>query len=124
MEESILLSTKKVLGLAPEDDSFDLDIITHTNSAFSTLNDLGVGPDEGFVVDDEATVWSSFTDNDKLLGHVKTYVYLQVRLLFDSPTTAHMIAAMERQIEQHMFRINMEHEKTVTPPTSTEEDDE
>ena len=34
MNDSILVSIKKMLGLPDEYDAFDLDIITHINSAF------------------------------------------------------------------------------------------
>jgi len=50
MEESILISTKKVLGLPEGDEAFDLDVITFINSAFSTLDQVGVGPTGGFYI--------------------------------------------------------------------------
>ena len=53
MEQSILKSTKKILGIAEDYTVFDLDIITHINSAFSTLTQLGVGPVEGFIIEDD-----------------------------------------------------------------------
>ena len=42
MEDSILVSIKKLIGLAPEDESFDIDLITHINSAIDVLTQLGM----------------------------------------------------------------------------------
>ena len=48
METSILKSTKKVLGLPADYDAFDVDIVMHINAILSNLNQIGVGPEEGF----------------------------------------------------------------------------
>ena len=50
MSDSILLSTKKILGIAADYTVFDEDIILHINSVFSTLHQLGLGPVTGFVI--------------------------------------------------------------------------
>jgi hypothetical protein len=60
MEPSILKSTKKLLGISPDDDSFDLDVMTHINSEFSVLHDLGVGPTDGFAIADEYVTWEAY----------------------------------------------------------------
>jgi hypothetical protein len=52
LSTSILTSTKKILGVSADDTVFDLDIITHINSAFSTLCQLGIGPATGFMIED------------------------------------------------------------------------
>lgn len=120
MEESILLSTKKVLGLAPEDTSFDLDVITHINSTFSNLHDLGLGPVDGFMIEDEEAVWADVVTNIRILSQVKTYVYLKVRLVFDPPTTSYVLNAMKDQIAEHEWRLSAVREATAwvdpTPP--------
>lgn len=107
MEQSILKCTKKVLGIGETDASFDLDILTHINSAFSTLHQLGVGPIEGFVVEDDSTEWDAFgVLAPPIQNQIKTYIYLKARMLFDPPTTPYHIAAMEKQIQEHEWRIN------------------
>lgn len=111
MEESILKSVKKILGIYPDDDSFDLDIITHINTAFSILHQLGVGPVDGFYIEDEDAAWTDFIEGPiPQLRAVQTAVYLRVRLLFDPPTTSYALAALERQIVEHEFRINVRRE--------------
>lgn len=112
MEESILKSTKKILGLAPDYTAFDLDVITHINSTFSTLNQLGIGPLEGFSIEDEETTWSDFIGDDPNLNSVKTYVFLKTRMMFDPPVTSYLIAAFEKQIAELEWRLNVYREET------------
>lgn len=110
MSNSILTSTKKILGIEDEYNAFDLDILTHINSVFSTLNQLGLGPVEGFMVEDALTEWSDFTNDDMRLNAIKTYVYLRVRMLFDPPTTSYHISAIKEQIQELEWRLNVERE--------------
>jgi len=85
MIESILESTKHSLNLAADYTPFDAAIIMHINSVFSTLNQLGVGPDAGFM-------------------------YLRVRMLFDPPTIGYLVEAMKEQIKELEWRINAQRE--------------
>lgn len=125
METSILISTKKVLGIAEDYTVFDLDIITHINSAFSDLAQLGVGPDDGFMIEDDSTEWEAFLGDDLQLNSVKTYIYLRVRLLFDPPATSYAVTAMEEQIQRLEWRLNIHREETEwvdpDPPVIIEE---
>lgn len=106
--ESILTSIKKLLGITEEYEHFDTDIIMHINSAFSVLTQLGVGPEEGFRIDDASTEWTEFLYDDPRLEMVKTYVYLKVRLAFDSTTlTSGVIDSINRQISELEWRINV-----------------
>lgn len=122
MEQSILKSTKKILGVDPTDTSFDLDIITHINSAFSTLTDLGVGPAEGFVIEDDTVQWDAFLVDDPIkLSKVKTAVFLHTRLLFDPPTVSYLLEASQRQLQEQLWRLSVNREETEwvdpEPPT-------
>jgi hypothetical protein len=111
VEQSILTSTKKVLGIAADYTAFDLDIITHINTAFSTLTQLGVGPAEGFMIEDADPVWADFFVDDLQYNSVKSYVFLRVRYLFDPPQTSYLIAATERQIQELEWRLNVHREE-------------
>ena len=121
----ILSDTKKILGVLPEDDAFDLDITTHVNSAISDLNDIGVGPTVGLTVDPDSD-WSVITDDETELNRVKTFVYLKVRMLFDPPATSYLINAMERQINEATWRLSVAHERTgwtdPSPPVLVEDE--
>lgn len=122
METSILISTKKVLGITEDYTVFDLDIITHINAAFSILNQLGVGPLDGFMIEDEGAEWSDFADVPmNQLNLVKTYVYLKVGMLFDPPTTSFLIEAKTKQIEEYEWRLNVFRENEIPLPIPFEE---
>ena len=112
MEQSILTSTKKILGIAEDYTVFDLDIITHINTAFSTLTQLGVGPPEGFMIDDSSAVWTDFIVDDLQYNSVKSYVFLKVRQLFDPPSTSYLISAVDKQIQEFEWRLNTHREET------------
>jgi hypothetical protein len=112
VEESILLSTKKILGLTPEYTAFDQDILTHINAAFSTLSQVGTGPDAGYMIEDEAALWSEFITDPVSLNMVKSYIYLSVRLLFDPPGTSFHLEAMKNQIKEYEWRLSALREVT------------
>lgn len=112
MSDSILTSTKKILGLEESYTAFDFDVITHINSAFSTLNQLGVGPAEGFQIEDATPTWEDFLGLNPQYNMVKSYVYLRVRVLFDPPQTSYLIQAFRDEIEQFEWRISVLREST------------
>ena len=106
MMNSILLSTKKTLGLSADYTIFDQDIIMHINTVFSIIHQLGIGPEEGFEITDADDVWTDFV-SDVRLNTLRSYVYLRVRLLFDPPTTSYLLAAVQEQIKELEWRMNV-----------------
>lgn len=117
MEDSILKSTKKILGMDPGYTPFDLDVLTHINSVFSTLHDLGVGPVEGFAVEDDSATWTQFEPNVIQRNAIRTYVFLRVKLLFDPPQTSFNINAIQEQIKELEWRLSVRREgATWVPP--------
>ena len=75
--ESILTSIKKLLGIEEEYTQFDNDIIMHINSVFLNLTQLGVGPAEGFLIEDDTATWEDFIGDSNQLQAVKSYMYLK-----------------------------------------------
>ena len=122
ISESILDSTKKVLGLETDYDVFDVDVIMHVNSVLSTLNQLGIGPDEGFAIEDATPTWSDFLEDVKPLNNVKSYVYLRVRMLFDPPTTSFLQESMQKQILEFEWRISTYRESQIVLPARPVDD--
>lgn len=104
--ESILNSIKKLLGISEEQKHFDPDIIMHINSTFSVLTQLGVGPAEGFSIDDDLDTWRDFISDDSKIQLVKSYMYQKVSLLFDPPSSSFVLAAKERMIQEFEWRLN------------------
>jgi hypothetical protein len=122
MTESILNSTKKILGIDSSYTAFDEDILMHINSTFATLNQIGVGPVEGFMISNSTPVWNDILDSDLRLNSVKSYVYLRVRLLFDPPSTSYAMSAIQDQITELGWRISTyREEEGWTAPTQEEE---
>lgn len=107
METSILTSIKKMLGVAEDYTEFDEDIITHINSVFLNLTQLGVGPEEGFMIEDDTAVWEDFIDDSIKLQAVKTYMYLKVKLLFDPPLSSSVTESFTRMIAELEWRLNV-----------------
>ena len=106
MDSSILTSIKKLLGIAEEDASFDQDIIMHINTVFAILAQLGVGPVNGFSIEDDGAIWSDYLGNVTNLELVKSYIYMKVRSMFDPPTSSILADAMNKNISELEWRIN------------------
>ena len=105
--DSILTSIKKLLGITEEYEHFDQDIIIHINTALMILTQLGVGPSEGFFIKDKYALWSDFITDVKTLEAVKSYIYLKVRMLFDPPTSSSLMNAMEQNMKELEWRLNV-----------------
>lgn len=116
--DSILNSVKKVLGIDPAYSAFDLDITMHINTVFFTLQQLGIGSPDGFLIEDDTTVWADYLGSDKNYNAVRTYIYLRVRVLFDPPTVPSTMTAIENQIKELEWRLNIEAEnlKVINQP--------
>lgn len=110
MYESILTSIKKLLGIPEDYEHYDADIIMHINSVFMILNQLGVGPSNGFSITDKTAIWSNFISDNNNLEAVKSYVYMKVRLLFDPPLSSAVMECMNRMIGELEWRLNSEAE--------------
>lgn len=104
--ESILTSVKKLLGIAEEYTQFDTDIIIHINTTFMALQQMGIGPNDGFSITDENDLWTDFMEDSILLNSVKTYMYLRVKLLFDPPLTSSTVDSFNKLISELEFRMN------------------
>jgi hypothetical protein len=101
---SILVGLKKALGIPAEYDAFDDDITMFANGVFSTLNQLGVGPTEGFEIDGDTQTWEQYFGETKVMNGVKTYLYMKVRLIFDPPQPS-VLTSFERQVAELEWRL-------------------
>ena len=107
MQDSILMTIRKLVCGDPYADHFDNDLLVHINACFSILNQLGVGPEDGFVVTDDTQSWSSYIADNRILNMVKTYVTLKVKKIFDPPLTSSVLEAMDKEISQLEWRLNV-----------------
>lgn len=107
MDESILTSIKKLLGVNEDYDYFDQDIIMHINAAFMVLTQLGIGPSEGFLITDDTDTWSDFIDDSTNLGSIQSYVYMKVKLMFDPPQNSFTVDSMTKLVNELEWRLNV-----------------
>lgn len=110
--DSILASIKERIGIAEDDSSFDTDIIDLINSAFADLNDIGVGPSEGFSISNNHDLWDDFSEDVRVLSSVKDFVYLTVKLTFDPPTQTSLLTSMENRLKKLEWRLNVKCDST------------
>ena len=106
MEESILNSIKKLLGPSASDEHFDQDIIMNINASISILTQIGLGPSEGFVIEDDSAIWSDLIGEAKNLELVKTYVYLKAKMVFDPPSSGTITESYNKIISEYESRIS------------------
>jgi hypothetical protein len=119
--DSILTSIKKMLGIEETVTQFDTDIIININSVFMILTQLGVGPEEGFIITDDSADWEDFLGDVVTQEAVKTYIYLKVRLIFDPPSSGFVLDSTERLLKEFEWRLNSQAESEVV---EEEEEDE
>lgn len=105
--DSILTSIKRHVGIVAEYEHFDPVIINHINSVIADLWQMGIGPYEGFMIEDDIPTWEDFLKGSAKLNAVKSYMELRVQLLFDPPTSPAVIAAMQREIDRWEWRLTV-----------------
>lgn len=103
--DSILNSTKKLLGILDDYTEFDTDLIIDVNSTFMILHQLGVGPKKCFSISGSDETWEEFFEGRTDLEAVKTYIYLKVRLMFDPPSSSFVLSSIENQISELEYRL-------------------
>lgn len=122
MTNSILDDVKLQLGIDETDDSFDPQVIDAINTVFDILNQIGVGPADGFYIEDNTTAWDSYlAEHGKTLRMVRTYMYAKVRLIFDPPLSSAVMDALNKIADETEFRLKFQAEydrfKSITGDT-------
>lgn len=108
MDDSILTSIKAALGLPADYTPYDVELVFHINSVLSNLHQLGVGPEPGFAITDASDTWSDLLETDIKLNNVKSYIFMKVKLVFDSASMSqHLISAYTKMIDEETWRIQV-----------------
>ena len=110
MEDSILATIKKMLGLDAAYTPFDIDVVTLINSTIMTLTQLGVGPRDGFEIAGMEETWDEFLENPVLLNGAKQYIFLKVKIAFDPPASSTVLEAYKQQATELEWRLNVQAE--------------
>lgn len=110
VKDSILLSIKQMLGgLDPTYESaFDLDLIININTSLAKLTQVGVGPEDGFEISDDTATWEDLIGTDKRLNMIKTFVYLDVKCVFDPPRMSFVLDSLKSQRDEYLWRLNVQ----------------
>lgn len=103
---SILSSMKLMLGMEPDYTPFDTDIIININACLAKLTQIGVGPDEGFEITDATQTWEDFMGSDPRLNLTKTWMYTQLRLMFDPPQNSFVVESLKEQEMEYYVRLS------------------
>lgn len=107
MNGSILTDIKEMLGILESDTGFDGELISHINAAFSTLTDIAIGPDEGYMIEDKSNAWDEISTNIDVVTACKQYIFSYVRLLFDPPSNSFVCDALNKNKDELYWRLYM-----------------
>lgn len=110
--QSILRTIRQMIGPDSDYDVFDTDLIVHINSVFMTLSQAGVGPSaiHPFMINGDSETWGDFSNYMPLLQAVKTFVYLEVKNIFDPPSSSSVQKAYEEKALEYLWRLNVQAE--------------
>lgn len=113
LRKSILATTKANLQLVVDDTSFDDQLITFINSELAELHQIGIGPAQGFEIEDDTAIWDDFLGGNPLLNSAKNFVYFGVRLAFDPPAASYLVDSIVKQKDKAAWRLNMVREEAL-----------
>lgn len=105
MDESILNSVKRIIGIPTDYGAFDPELIMHINAALMVVFQLGVGS-SNFSISGTEETWSDFLGNAENLGIVKPYVAMKTRKAFDPPSGA-VATALNETLAEYEWRLNV-----------------
>lgn len=107
---SILQTVKKTLGLDPDYDAFDADILVSAGTAILALKQIGVG-DSNFSLTDAKQTWNDFIPECKDGLAVAQYISQRVRLVFDPPSSSYVVDAINKNLDELLWRLNVEYDQ-------------
>lgn len=108
--ESILTTIKLMLGITEECKHFDIQLIPHINKALMRLSQLGVGPAKPVRIASNSDTWSKLLVESEDLEGAKDYIYLEVKKVFDPPTSSFVLDAMQRESDKLEWCLNVQAE--------------
>ena len=104
--DSILNTIKKLLGIDADDDSFDVDITIGINAAIFNLSQMGVGPNNSFILTSVDQKWSDYMGTNVVnLESIKKYLYLKTKMVFDPPTNSTVIESINNTLKEIEWRM-------------------
>lgn len=99
---TVLSDVKQLVGIEPDNEEFDIDVLAHINSGLMSLSQAGV-----IVAGtecDKASEWSKIITAPKF-NAIRTYLGLYVRRVFDPPQTSFTTNAIKESLEEIFWRL-------------------
>lgn len=96
-----------MLGILTTETAFDDMLIVYINSAIMQLRQLNIGPENGFAITGSTETWNDLLGSSNKLESVKMYVYLKVKLGFDTPSSSFVVDALNAQLKECEWRLNV-----------------
>lgn len=110
MEQNILVTIKKLLGIQEDYDAFDDEIIYNINNAFMDLYQIGFG-DTPFSITNKHEIWSNAISNSKFFEGIKMYIFHKTKIGFDPPSSSFVLESINKQIQEIEWRLNLQKEE-------------
>ncbi len=106
--DSILDTVKRDLGIIPEYEHFDDQLVTDINTVISVLLQVGYGPENGFRITGRDETWDEYIDpEDETLEMIKSYISKSVKLMFDAPLNSAVLTSVKEKATELEWRINV-----------------
>lgn len=110
----ILDTIKDLLGINDDYSPFDNQLVIYINTAFMGLQQMGVGPKNGFKYIDHVNghkLWDDYKNASEGLTEedmeaVKLYVYYKVKKMFDPPNVNTVMTALDNTIQELEWRLH------------------
>lgn len=107
MDETILNDIKKYIGIDESYTVFDDVLISHINTIIFILRQMGVGPQDGFLVTSDET-WEDYIPGIAKIPAVRTYIQIRVKLLFENLSNSALIESLNNSMNELAWRLNVE----------------
>lgn len=111
MNESILISVKKLIGLSEDDTSFDTDLLFHINTVCMVLSQLGITISSDASLVEEDSTWEELLGSDcdpEAFRAIRSYIALKVRKIFDPPQNGTVMQSIDSIINELEWRLNVQ----------------
>lgn len=111
---------RESLNLDTKDSSFDTEIAAHANAAIDKLRQAGVGLGDTAYLNLTVTLGEIFADpegkvSEKLVMLASSYLFLEVKMLFDPPAT-NTQNIMKQASDEAIWRLRVAWDEQYEPP--------
>lgn len=108
--DSILNTIKTMLDVPEGCFDYDTRLVRHINTALMRLSQIGVGPTRPVRIADDSGTWDElFLEAEDLEGAID-YIYLEVKKVFDPPTSSFVLDAMQKASDKLEWCLNAQAE--------------